>query len=95
MRFNIETLPANCGVGVLYSFGTMSSPDWPTTEAKEIIQEEGGGIGYNIAGFINNKSCHDAYQWIKENYEIVFQSPVKINDNSGNRFFFIVFKEKA
>lgn len=81
------TLPGTCGLSCFYEFG---SSDY----GNPISSLSLGGIGYSVAGFVNNRACKTAYEEIKEHYEIVFQSPVKRNRNSGNQFFFIVFKRK-
>lgn len=79
------TVDWTCGLGVWGNFHTWADP----------MHTLGmGGIGYSVAGFINSVGCKEAYHWIAENKVIVFQSPVKLNTNSGNQFFFIVFKDK-
>lgn len=90
MRAYVSTATATCGVGVVYGMGATYATDL----TKYKIEDFGGGIGYNIAGFVNTKVCRKTYNWIKDNYDIVFQSPVKRNRNSGHLFFFIVFKER-
>jgi Na+/H+ antiporter NhaA len=83
-------LEGTCGVSVVYSF--TNGQQWYFDELKG--QGLLGGIGYSVAGFVNTLVCKEAYQQIKRHYQIVFQSPVKRNANSGRKFFFIVFKAK-
>lgn len=85
MRANFSTIAQNCGVGFWFNLNHPSL-SWNTINAF-------GGIGYNVVGFVNNDACKSAYKEIKEKHTIVFQSPVKRNQNSGNEFFFIVVKK--
>lgn len=87
-----DSFPNTCGVGCEYEFTrTASSDNWNPTGG---LGTKFGGIGYNVAGFIHTAVCHDAYEEIKRKCDIVYQSPVKYNSNSGNQFFFIVYKKK-
>ncbi len=80
-----------CGLGVLYNFSTRNGR-W--SYKSNITSCSFGGIGYNVAGFVNTRICKRVYEEINEYYEIVFQSPVKKNTNSNRKFFFIIFKRK-
>lgn len=85
-----NTLISTCGLGLVHSYSSEYAPILTKSE----IRTFGGGIGYNVAGFVKSKECKQVYNWISENYDIVFQSPVKRNRRSGRQFFFIVFKDK-
>lgn len=87
---NVSVLPATCGVGCVYSHDSYYADELTVQQ----IKQRGGGIGYNVAGFVNGPRCKGVYNFIKDNFDIVFQSPVKKNRRSGRKFFFIVFKEK-
>lgn len=78
--------PGTCGVGVWYGYNRPA--DWHAE-----VRNFWGGIDYNIAGFVNTINCKRVYNEIKDKHTIVFQSPVKRNRNSGNQFFFVVFKK--
>lgn len=52
------------------------------------------GTGFFVASFINNKTCKKAYEYFCKNTKLVYQSPVRLNKNSGNRFFFCIFDAK-
>lgn len=92
MKAWIDSLGGACGVGMLSGFD--DPPSWCVNIDVRDVKRTGGGIGYTIAGFIDNLKCKETYEEIQRDYDIVFQSPVKRNKNRGNDFFFIVFKIK-
>lgn len=93
MKCDTDIVPGTCGLGVLYEFDFYNEyGEWDSPY--EIIDAPLGGIDYAVAGFVDNLTCKEAYEEINEHYDIVYQSPVKRNCNSGNMFFFIVFKRK-
>lgn len=85
MRGNFENLPSTCGIGLFNHFSTYG--DFP-------LKDRTGGANWVIAGFINTKTCREAYQELCKNYTLVWQSPVRTNSRSGNRFFFCIFDRK-
>lgn len=87
MRGMVSNVPGTCGVGVLHSFNLN---EYNVNEFPHFF----GGIGYNIAGFLDTSRCEETYNEIKRKYKIIFQSPVKRNRNSGNKFFFIIYTPK-
>lgn len=95
MRFNCTTLPGSCGYGVLYAHGNTYIPYMTPDRGKHIIRQNGGGTRYNMAAFVNEPRCKEVYNFIKEHYDIVYQSPVVRNHNSGLQNFMVVFKEKS
>lgn len=80
-----------CGVTVIGDF--INFPKYETQKL-EIKNNWVSGTGFFISSFINTAICKEAYQTIQNNFEIVYQSPVKNNYNSGNKFFFIVYRKK-
>lgn len=90
MNGYVTTLAATCGVGLVYAFDAA----YGNQLSKTYVKTHGGGIGYNVAGFVSTPRSKRVYEWLSENYDIVFQSPVKKNRRSGRKFFFIVFKDK-
>ena len=72
-----------CNYGSGYNKENLSNPD-----------NFYSGTGFFISSFVNDALCRDAYQTIKEKFEITYQSPVKTNSHSGNRFFFIVYRKR-
>ena len=81
----VSNVVGTCGLGVLYGFKAGT-----THEAFMV-----SGTGFCVAGFTSHIKCENTYNKIKEKYEIVYQSPVRRNRNSGNDFFFIIFDMRA
>lgn len=74
-----------CGLGVLFSFGHGY------TNLKTLCgQASTLGTGFAVAGFINTSPCKRVYEYLTDNYELIYQSPVRRNRNSGNDSFFII-----
>lgn len=94
MKCYTDTLAGTCGLNVFFEFEGKDDDDGWGHCGDEIEESPLGGIGYSIAGFVDNLTCKKAYKTIKKHFEIVYQSPVKLNANSNNMFFFIVFKRK-
>ena len=78
-------IPGSCGYTVIYGHG-----HYP----RNSIGPVGGGTGVGIAAFVDEPRCKRVYDWIVENCEILYQSPVMRNSNSGNHNFLVVFKRK-
>jgi len=78
-----------CGVGLYYGFD-YNSPAWALTinDTRAFVP---GGAGWAIAGFVNTPICKKAYGQLAEKHKIIYQSPVRYNDNSGRQFFFCVY----
>lgn len=49
------------------------------------------GAGFALAGFVNDEACRMAYHIMAKRFKLMFQSPVRVNSNTGNRFFFCVY----
>ena len=84
LKTHSGSLYGTCGVNVWYAYNTLYAPSIEVAEM--------GGIGYSIAGFVNESESKQMFDYIKEKKEVVFCSPVKKNRNSDNKFFFVVFK---
>lgn len=91
VSFYSETLPGSCGVEILYDFKT---PQYSTSnELKSHITQ--GGAGFICAGFIENHEYSDEmFQQMSDKYDVLFVSPVRLNRNSENQFYFAVFSVK-
>jgi hypothetical protein len=50
-----------------------------------------GGAGFVSSGFINDAKCREAYAELSKTYRLVFQTPVRMNTNSKNLFFFAMW----
>lgn len=86
----ITRVYGNCGVGCISGFNNPNNYMHNLTERNLVAN----GIGYSITGFVQSDRCERVYKHIADNYNIVFQSPVKHNNNSGRKFFFIIFTKK-
>lgn len=54
-------------------------------------QNTRGGCGFNGTGFINNELCKAFYEQLCKDFRLVFQTPVRLNKNSDNLFFYAMF----
>ena len=89
-----STITGTCGVGVISSLTLRRPPGLPFGMDTLERLRNNGGCGWCIAGFINTPVCRDAYEILAEKYKIVFQSPIRMNWNSGNNFFFVMYDTK-
>ena len=78
-------IAGSCGYTVIYGHGLYSGI---------VGGRVGGGTGVSIAAFVDESRCKRVYDWIVENCEILYQSPVMWNCNSGRDNFLVVFKRK-
>lgn len=91
VHYSEETIDWSCGLSVIGAF--YKTVDEYYTLARGRAGEE-GGTGFFIAAFINTENCRAAYEELIKNYRLVFQSPVRMNVNSNNDFFFCVFDRR-
>ena len=93
-----DTLAGACGISCIGGFEESDGDrnDWYGPQDDDFITYRGhlGGADWTSAGFIDNDECKAAYAILKKQYKIVLQSPVRINRNSGNSFFFAVYDGK-
>lgn len=59
------------------------------TDLKDMMTD--GGCGWIGAGFIDTGVCKHAYEVLSKAHKLVYQTPVRLNVNSGNPFFYAVF----
>lgn len=93
-----DTVDGTCGVGVFGGFEKYTNNDSWYKPCEDDFPEGvdcQGGAGWQIAGFIPNSECREIYLGLKKRFKIVFQSEVRVNTNSGNKFFFCVYDVKA
>jgi hypothetical protein len=87
LRNAVSTLlPGSCGFGIIYNHGVVSN--------HYVVSDIPGGTGICVAAFVDEHRCKRVYDWITENCEILYQSPVVRNQNSGRPNFLVVFKRK-
>lgn len=85
-----STLDWGCGVKVIGNFRQCG----PHYSQVSDVGSYTSGTGFFISSFIDSPVCREAYNQIKENFEITYQSPVTLNENSDNKFFFIIYRKK-
>ncbi len=85
-----RNLDFGCGVQEVGQFKTYGYSHDEKLEPASLHS----GTGYFISSFINEEVCRRAYELINKQFKIVWQSEVKINSNTNNEFFFIVYRKK-
>lgn len=91
-----EDIPGACGICHIQDFNTEDDFDL------EELTECGrcGGAGFAIASFIETTSeyhraqaenSQQAYEILKKKYKVVYESPKRLNNNTGNMFWFCVY----
>lgn len=100
----IDSIDSNCGVGYVSGIEEIPekrlSPSWWNEERHGRYSYEDtpienlrnhGGCGWLLSGFISNNECKAAYEALCTKHHLVYQSPVRVNANSGRRFFVCIF----
>jgi hypothetical protein len=84
-------VPGNCGLGFIS--GINNDRYYTRQGVYSLVRqaELAGGTGFFVSGFVDSKVCKEAYEELCKNYKLVYQSPVRVNRNSNNKFFFCVF----
>lgn len=92
----IGAVPGNCGILLLSGHNNNRQPGdyWAPTLTKTRLANS-RNTGFGITGFVNEPRCKAVYNWLIKNYEIVYQSPVRRNRNTGHDFFFVVFDTRT
>lgn len=91
MMANYSTPRSTCGLGYIYDFADDSDDGYDSDYA-DILKGTMGGTGFLTAGFISrNKLCTKVFRALKKKYKLVYRSPIRLNKNSGNKFYFAVF----
>jgi len=89
MTFYDDTVTGACGMGVLSGF---SSPTkwYPGKEISDATT--GSGTGMFCAGFVTgNEVCDTMYKELSAKFPVLWKSEERLNRNSGNMFYFVVF----
>lgn len=90
LRAYETTVCGACGVGVFYEF-EYNSDRWSGDPIENLRTR--GGCGWTVAGFIKgDRLCDRMYKALSKRWKILYESPVKLNINSGNEFYFVVFE---
>ena len=91
MFAHYSTPPHTCGLTVLYDFSRQNQGINLSLKRLPGVR----GTGFFVCGFIHTKTCESFYKEVVSRYKLVYQSPVRTNTRSGNRFFFCVFDVRA
>lgn len=94
--------PNTCGVGVI----SMFRKDACAAGTPISSYENPGGCGWLMAGFISDEAAaedhgptarctKEAYEQLKLKFKMMDQYPVRYNDNSENKFFFVIYDTKS
>lgn len=85
-------VPSACGLAWAGFFARprLDAIDYPLL-TKERMRS---GTGFFVVGFIKNKACKKAYEEFCKEFQLVYQSPVRLNTNSNNLFFFCIFDKR-
>ncbi len=87
MKAYITEVDGTCGLNVIYDYGS----EYSHHDLKDLHVS---GTGFVVFGFINDKVCRETYKEMKQHFKVVYQSPVRVNPNSGNKFFFVIADKK-
>jgi len=83
-----------CGVAVLKNFSEFHKYDKCFLHKLKYIGNPALGTGFVQAGFVDTPICKQAYELLSFKWPLVFQSEVRKNRRTGNKFFFAVFDVK-
>jgi hypothetical protein len=92
----IDHLPVSCGITELGRFRDHDDSGFLSCgeEIKNLALSK-MGAGWAIASFTDSVSLEDtyykAYLELKKKFKIIYQSPVRKNRRTGNKFFFCVY----
>lgn len=94
--------PNTCGVGIISMFRkntVVGGNEIPSSSVNE------GGCGWLMCGFITDTAAandgvastahKEAYEELKKKYKMMDQYPVRTNDNTDNKFFFVIYDTKS
>lgn len=93
--FYHQSVTWSCGLEVLGGFQQNTHSQTRNLETSNLVSNLGMGTGFFIASFIECDSSKQAYEVLTAKYPVVYQSPVRNNNNSQNDFFFCVFDAKG
>jgi hypothetical protein len=79
-----------CGVDEL---GGFIGSDYGASYQSSVVSRSGTGLF--VAAFIDNDTNRRAYEQLTKEHRLLYQSPVKRNDNSGNQLFLCVFQYRT
>lgn len=85
-----DTLHGTCGISLISDF-MLQAYSYSQVDLEVCTPE--AGCGYVLSSFIEGDPlCDKAYEILKNRWKIVFESPKELNINSGNQFYFCIYK---
>lgn len=89
-------LPSCCGIQDIGDFSVEKAYyEYDKDYLSKILKNQISGTGMYTASFIDTPECKEAYRKLKKRFDIIYQSPLKHNTNSGRKLFLCVFMDKA
>jgi hypothetical protein len=92
-------VPQTCGVGVIGIFRDENEDSTYATHNTPLVKTipNPGGCDWLLVGFTNERPAYKkAYQELMQRYgQPIYQSPVRYNKNSTNKFFFCIWDTKG
>jgi hypothetical protein len=87
VSFEHEIIQGACGISVFSDFNSR----WAGSSSESFIVPS-GGCGWVSAGFIvGNATCDEMFEWMESRGPCVYKTPVRVNRNSNNEFYFAIF----
>jgi hypothetical protein len=87
-------LAGSCGIGLLYNFRKLEHEEFFYAYGKnleDLNNNNPGGCGFMVAAFIDTPECKEMYLKLKDEFPILYTSPIRFNVNSYHNFFFCIF----
>lgn len=89
------TVTGACGMGVVFDFRNTPKGRYEEAESLKKGDQRCSGCDMFSSGFIDNAVCKEAYETLTKHFRLVFQTSIRVNRNSDNRFFFCVFDRRT
>lgn len=108
--FHACKIPNTCGINVLSQLRKSSVPGGYPISTTNVADVPGlthnHGAGWLIVGYVSDATamenhgdsaacCKEAYEEMKVKYKMMDQYPVRANENTGNKFFFVIYDTKS
>ena len=99
----IDLVDGQCGIGRIKCFISdkhyKKLSEWNRNQyieftAKNVVATHGGGTGLFGTGFVPTPESEESYEFLTNHFPVVFQTPIRVNANSGYRFFYTMFDTK-
>jgi hypothetical protein len=88
MRADSNRLAFCCGIVEIGSF------DYQDISFSSIPEHTNSDVAFYVSSFINTHEQREAYLEMKKYFKLIYQSPVRVNPNSGNEIFMCIYTDK-